>query len=173
MIVVEGYDCSGKSTLVGKLDAWTDNFYAIKHSGGPPTDLNHVRRCLARCLHRMSYHVIQDRVTQVSESVYGMMARSTMSALALSRIGDLRHARLLIYCRPDRATILEKLSDHKIKPHDSPEQIVYVLRHAEDMISIYDTVIEMARQHVDVFKYDYQNPTHDDQLREIIEGIDK
>lgn len=173
MIVVEGYDCSGKSTLVGKLDAWTDNFYAIKHSGGPPTDLNHVRRCLARCLHRMSYHVIQDRVTQVSESVYGIIVRPAMSALALSRIGDLRHARLLIYCRPDRATILDTLGRHKAKAHDTPEHIEHVLAHATTMINIYDTIIEMARQHVDVFKYDYQNTTHDDQLREIIEGIDK
>jgi hypothetical protein len=172
MLIVEGYDCTGKSTLVEKVQRWTA--FATVHSGGPPRDLNHVRRCLARCASRMTRPCIQDRVTQVSESVYGMLCRPSMAALALSRIGDLRMARLLIYCRPGIETILAKLTVHTAKgEYDTPEHVQHVLSNAQAMIAIYDTVIDLARQHVDVFVYDYERPNIDErQLQSLIEGIE-
>lgn len=169
MIVVEGYDCTGKSTLVDKIQGWTG--FTTTHTGGPPQDLNHVRRCLARHAVLMTQPVVQDRVTHVSEGVYGMLTRPSMAALALSRVSDLRFARLLIYCRPDIRTILDRLVDHRVKAHDTDEHIKYVLASAQAMIAIYDTVIEMARPYVDVIFYDYKRSNTDTQLQPLIEEI--
>lgn len=169
MIIVEGYDCSGKSTLVEKLGRWTG--FTTPHAGGPPKDLNHTRRCLARCAARMTRPMVQDRVTQISESVYGMLERPAMSALSLSRIGDLRLARLMVYCRPARTTIYDKLEHHVRKDHDTQQLMLRVLANAETLIGVYDTVMCMARDYCDVFVYDYENPTHEDALKSIIEEI--
>jgi len=171
VIVVEGYDCTGKTTLVEKISTWTG--FVVRHSGGPPKDLNHVRRCLARCASRMTGPIIQDRVTQVSEGVYGMLCRPSMSALALSRVSDLRFARLLVYCRPGIETILNRLQTHQLKDHDSVEHAEYVLRKAETMIAIYDTVIEMARPYVDVFVYNYERVNVDmHELQPVLEELE-
>ncbi len=170
MIVVEGFDCSGKSTLVDKLQRWTG--FAAKHSGGPPRDLNHTRRCLARCAGRMTQPVIQDRVTHLSEGVYGMMHRPGMAALAISRLEDLRLARLLVYCRPSTATILDRLAHHRLKGDDTPEHVEFVTRHAETLICLYDALIHIAAQHVDVYFYDYEKARCDIDLQVITEGIE-
>lgn len=170
MIIVEGYDCSGKSTLVKKLRHTTG--FNAPHSGGPPRDLSHARRCLARCAMRMTQQVIQDRVSQVSAAVYQMLTKPDIASLALSRMDDLRLARLLIYCRPATATILARLSDHRPKAeYDTPEHIAYVVSQAETMIRLYDTVIEMARRYVDVFVYDYEDLKDDLKLQPIIEEL--
>jgi hypothetical protein len=171
MIVVEGYDCTGKSTLVEKLKRLTG--FVVTHSGGPPQDLNHVRRCLARCASRMTHPIVQDRVTHVSESVYGMLERHSMAALALSRLDDLRFCRLLVYCRPATLTIMDRLAVHERKEHDTDEHIRNVLRHAETLIAVYDTVICMARQYVDVFVYDYERAGVDLRLQSIVKGIEQ
>ncbi len=170
MIVVEGFDCSGKTTLVGKIGDWTG--YPAAHSGGPPKGMPHTRRCLARCLRRFSMPVIQDRVTQISESVYGMIARPDMAALALSRIGDLRMAQVVVYCRPKTPVILERLKEHQLKGDDTPDHVAYVVQNAATMIAIYDTVMCMVSHHTDVFIYDYTRSDADTKLQLILKGIE-
>lgn len=153
MIIVEGYDGSGKTTAAEKL---AERFsLTLFHAGGPPNTTLDVMSCMARAQARMAQKVVQDRVTHVSESVYGMLCRPRHCALALSRIPDLRFARVLLYCRPPDEQILENLVDHRMKGHDDPDHVAFVKAKARDLIRVYDTVIEMARQHVCVLVYDY------------------
>lgn len=159
MIIVEGYDGSGKTTAAEKL---AERFsMTLFHAGGPPNTELDVMSCLARANSRMVRHAVQDRVTHISESVYGMLCRPRHSALALSRISDLRNARVLLYCRPPDGKILDNLIGHKMKSHDEADHVSFVKAKAPQLIQVYDTVIEMARQHICVLVYDYTKVNDD------------
>lgn len=167
MIVVEGYDGTGKSTVAEKIGLRLDA--PVHHAGGPPRDEADVMGCAARSLWRMNAWCVQDRVTQVSHSVYAMLRRPRESAIALARIGDLRAARLLVYCRPSRGTILANVERHKAKCHDTDAHVSFVRAHADALICVYDTVIELARPYVPIATYDYEN----DDLEKLMAHIER
>lgn len=153
MIIVEGYDGAGKTTVAEKL---SNRFgLMLHHAGGPPETVDDVMSCLARARGRMVRQTVQDRVTHISEGVYGMLCRPRNSALALSRVSDLGLARVLVYCRPSDGVILNNLLTHRLKTHDTQKHGEFVRDKAPELINVYDTVVEMARGHVVVLTYDY------------------
>lgn len=169
MIIVEGFDGSGKSTLAEKIAEWTG--FQVYHTGGPTRSLADVRTCLARSIARMNRRIVQDRVTHISESVYSMFSDPEKAALALSRMDDLRHARLLIYCRPTKRALFEALAAHEDKAHDTAEHMEKVRARVEPMIEVYDTVIALAQHHVNTLVYD-RNTVKDDVVMNLVTTVD-
>lgn len=154
MIVVEGFDASGKSTLARRLAA--EFGCELYHTGGPTQSVDDVDRCLRRSLSRMQTRCVQDRVTHVSEAVYGAMRHPDRAALALYRVGQLKAARVVIYCRPDDDALLQAfMTAHVVQTHDTDEHLAYVRAQAETLIKLYDVVIELVRRHMPhVYTYD-------------------
>ncbi|HTR69282.1 MAG TPA: hypothetical protein VMH41_03525 [Mycobacteriales bacterium] len=164
MIIVEGYDGSGKSTVAEEIGKRLEA--PVFHAGGPPVDDTDVLSCAARALTRMNMWCVQDRVTQVSHCVYAMLTKPVEAALAISRMDDLKAARLLVYCRPSTDTILSNLQRHRAKEYEAghvakeyaaDSHTVYVRVNANVLIGVYDTIIRLASRHVSVIYYDYQN----------------
>ncbi len=150
MIIVEGFDGSGKTTAALKLSEWMAFKYL--HAGSKPDD---VTASLDRCHARMGMPVVQDRITHISEAVYGLLTRRENAKLALERLSDLMAAKLLVYCRPSITTILKNVYEHKMKAHDIPEDVDAFKLNAELLIQEYDATIDYARRYVSVVVYDY------------------
>lgn len=154
MIVVEGFDCSGKSTLAARIGA--ELGWPVLHPGGPTNDEQDVYNCLLRSLSRMRQRCVQDRITHISESVYSMLRYPQKAAIALCAMREVAHAELVVYCRPPTEMLLDSLRDHAVKEHDDPEKLAKTLEDAPTLIRLYDTVMHLAVHYcgVRVLKHD-------------------
>lgn len=139
MIVVEGFDTSGKSTLADAIGA--EFKLPVLHTGGPTTSISDVMMCLARSEARLHERCVQDRITHVSESVYSMLTAPSKAALAIARLEKLSDAWVVIYCRPPRQVMLDAIRAHELKNHDTPEFISFVAKNSDHLITIYDTIM--------------------------------
>lgn len=139
MIVIEGFDGSGKSTLAAAIAKRAG--VPVLHTGGPTTSTSDVLMCLTRSENRMRDRCVQDRVTHISESVYSMLTAPMKAALALERLEEVRHARMIIYCRPPLATLMQALASHKNEEYDTPAFMTFVRQNAMALVSIYDTIM--------------------------------
>lgn len=147
MIIVEGFDASGKSTLakrIGDVLGWP-----VLHTGGPTTDEADVVSCLHRSMQRAQKKVVQDRITHISESVYSMTANPGKAALALNAIREIPTTVTLIYCRPPTDVMVSALErEHIRKGYDTPKHMAMITRDAATMIAFYDTVMAMASHRI-------------------------
>lgn len=153
MIIVEGFDTSGKSTLaaaIGKAISWP-----VVHTGGPTKDDADVTVCLHRSFQRMYEKVIQDRVTHISEACYSMLVHPSKAALALNAIPkDINSPTLVIYCRPADQVMINALDGHVFKAHDNVKHMTFLRDNAEEIISIYDAVMALVALKNNVIRYD-------------------
>lgn len=168
MIIVEGFDCSGKSTLAAKLGETLG--WPVLHPGGPTSSAEEVINCLIRSLNRMKQRCVQDRVTHISEAVYSMLTNPRKSALAINSVREVACAELIIYCRPATEIILEKLRDHRLKEHDDILKLDRVLEDAPTLIRLYDTVMHLVGAYAGVrlLKHDWADPNSESHIIEIV-----
>lgn len=154
MIIVEGFDCAGKSTLAIKIGLAINA--PVLHPGGPTRDETDVVACLLRSLSRMKQRCVQDRVTHISESVYSMLPRPKHAVLALNAMREVAHAELIVYCRPPTEVLLEALREHSCKEHETQTHVDRVLEEAPTLIRLYDTVMHLAAMYAGcrVIRYD-------------------
>src|SRR5690606_42074312 len=100
MIIVEGFDASGKTTLaneIGRAMGWQ-----VLHTGGPTRDEGDVYACLFRCYQRVRMRCVQDRVTPISESVYSLLHRPAKAAIDIDALKDTRPAMVGGFAGPPR-----------------------------------------------------------------------
>lgn len=168
MIVVEGFDASGKSVLAKKLALRLQ--WNLYHTGGPTKDEIDVMHCLRRSYNRMYEQCVQDRVTHVSESVYSMLSAPEKAAPAIDRLRELCIAKV-IYCRPPTEFLLEAVkNDHLAKEHDTPRHLDMVLSKSRELIAIYDTIMAVVNLYSPVHTYDRTIEGADTELIEQIYG---
>ena len=153
MIVVEGPDGAGKSTLCSMLGKALG--LPILHAGGPPETVKDVEDRIAQVL--LDPMVIRDRCVLVSELVYGPIRGRAL--LEEARAVDLlkNHPGLIVvYCRPGLRYLLEHLEKNlgQNKSYKPMEHRNSVLQKYIQIVSEYDalmTVLEEAG--VVVLKY--------------------
>lgn len=154
MIVVEGFDGSGKTTLsqlIAESIGWP-----VYHTGGPTRDLADVHRCLHRSALRYSEHCIQDRCTHISESVYSMMTKPDQASIALARLEAVGQAKAVIYCRPHKDVLLQSIRTHAVKTHETQAHVRSVIENADALIGIYDTVMALVEQTLPIRRFDFK-----------------
>ena len=144
-IILEGFDNSGKSSLADRLG------FPVLHAGGPPANDIELRACLDKQLSDCKPGVTFDRVSCISDQVYGGKMFHEMHKWYLKRMLD-QPATIVIYCRPPDE-FLKDFSGHIRKSHDSDQHIedieanmaLYIKRYDDLMITIphvkYDYVI--------------------------------
>lgn len=154
MIIVEGFDCSGKTTLANKIGALLK--WPVMHTGGPTTDEADVMRCLHRSVTRFSKQVVQDRTTHISESVYSMTEFPRKAALAINALREIPPFVMLVYCRPSPEFLVSALKDeHRHEVWDTDAHMERVVANARQMIAFYDTVMEIVALRVTgIIRYD-------------------
>lgn len=153
MILLEGFDCSGKTTLGRAIQDRTGYpLYMIGPSPKSTTDLVH---SLRRCEDRFNEQCIQDRCTQVSESVYSMLRTPDRAAMAMRYLHQIQQARVIVYCRPPKMVMIDSLSS-QMKDYDTASFQEFLVANADHLITIYDAIMQVATDRF--FVYDRTVP---------------
>lgn len=153
MIIVEGPDNSGKTTLARKLAQLLELLYM--NNRRLPKQVKDVSKYLERCL-LMDQHfpVILDRLSLISEPIYGPICRQVNLLDLPTQDQLLRHLHphkpLIIYCRPPRDEILAD---------NGREQMDGVVAYGPKLLEVYDQTMDRLQVSFKVFRYDW---TQDD-----------
>lgn len=146
MLIIEGIDGSGKTTLAKQLAK--DLNIKRYHFGPPPENFKEFQtRCMksAMLFHRL---IIQDRTPFISELMYGTLRESgPFINIEKSRFIIQVNTPILIYCRPERHHM------HKMKDYDSQEYFNLLCENWWKIRALYDTY--MIQMHA--IRYDYTN----------------
>ncbi len=141
MIIVEGPDNSGKTTLCEGLANTLE--IKVKHSGGPCKEESDFRNRMAKIM--IDSNVIYDRVPAISEVIYQPVVRAETDNWIfpifkeyINRLLELDP--ILIYCRPPNFVVMD-LKDHKVKAHESVEHVDKVKENAFQIILAYDRLM--------------------------------
>lgn len=133
LIVVEGIDNSGKSTLAEKI---ANRFCRpVQESEGPPTETETINERIIRYMEQDAIQaVVYARHPVISQPIYSSIKGNRGDAVAPELIKAFYDARpLLIYCDPlDRG-----MSEHKLKGHDTPEFIADLKKEYEAKLKEY------------------------------------
>jgi predicted HAD superfamily Cof-like phosphohydrolase len=128
MIVIEGPDASGKSTLAAYIAQALDA--PVKPSEGPPRFPGDIPERLVRYA-QLPPNTIFDRHPAVSEEIYCYAFRRQLDIPGSSIHDFYGRKPILIYCDP-----LSHV-EHEIKKHDSPEHLLALHENAERLREAY------------------------------------
>jgi hypothetical protein len=130
MIVLEGIDASGKSTL-GELIAAACGL-TVQESEGPPKGPGEINERIVR--YSGMKNTIFIRHPCVSQPIYGKIRRE-IDDLDTRLIGEFYRKRpFFIYCDPgDRDALLK----HKIKPGEDPSHIAALNHRYGELLALY------------------------------------
>ncbi len=164
MIIVEGMDNSGKTTLVEKLHK-EYNLSVIKSSG--PKDMSQLESAIYDSIERFKNGdiVIYDRHPIISEHVYGPVLRNKNLLENLARkkrIWDdfFRVEPMIIYCRPPI---------ERIRNYGEREQMDGVKENTELLTHAYDIVMNKIRDHYrkNFIHYNFEKHKDEDIFKEV------
>lgn len=157
LVIVEGCDGSGKTTLVQRARAECKRYFWAAQPSRPPKTIEQIlegSRWLAMALNFPSLDVILDRHPYISEPIYGPILRgvsvipsTARTPLLKSLIGQTER---FIYCRPPRAVITDNVT------RTAKDQLAGVVLKHLLIVDAYDHVMrEILRLGGKVFWYDY------------------
>lgn len=152
MIIIEGCDNSGKSTLAKQLSERLG--ITVHHSGGPPKDDNEIRSRHDFVVSSLAIRtkIIFDRVPCISDQVYGPIIRgySPLDEDDMAELND--HLDFpILYCRAPTKILMEVVNDHETHGFDTVEHLLGVEQNALRIIQRYDEMVSML-PHI---TYDY------------------
>jgi len=156
MIVVEGPDNAGKSTLIGKLSRTLG--WNVYHPGGPPANAEEFLKQAISSLKYAHEKVIQDRSMIISDPVYSTVYPRNFSCDYHELIVTLcvYVNPVIIYCRPPDEFMLD-FSRHEIGENDDENQLITLHSNMPRIIQEYDMVM-LSIQHI---KYDHTSDNYD------------
>lgn len=140
LVIVEGPDGAGKSTLIQNLVALGG--FVSAHTGGPPRDkqdledkLGKVTQALDAAGHNI---LVLDRHPAVSDPIYskvtGSRSFATPGGLG-EQVGALNP--VFVYCRGSADSMSGNISKSP-KAHKSPEHLLKVIQKHGEIVKLYD-----------------------------------
>lgn len=139
MIIVEGMDNTGKTTLIAELVKEFPELQTVK-SLGPNKTVGDALAWVAGAIRNEDPRVIYDRYFPISERVYGLTLRGkdlfghySYDLISLT----LRRQPLIIYCRP---------SQRVVESWGEREQMEGVKSHCHDLLKRYDWIMEVIKE---------------------------
>lgn len=167
MIILEGVDNSGKSTvgrqIVDHMTTMTGNEFDLIHSPGPLDKAAGMVKWLVNELLEENPYAIHDRVSLISDVVYAPVVRKQLSYYVEKSIQqgmsqiiqDRPH--LIIYCRPHMKTVLT---------NGGRDQMDGVIENHETLLKEYDVLMKRYQlKGFNVFEYDWEKgDNHFDEL---------
>ncbi len=164
MIIVEGMDNSGKTTLVQRLSI--DLKLLVLNNRRRPKEAQDIKDYVDMITPLCrTFPTILDRFAPISEPIYGPICRNS-HLLTEGEVHDLlQHISiynkpLVIYCRPDKDRIL--------KFDDSIEQMDGVIKHAPALVEAYDRSMKNLQMNwFTVFYYDWEFDSYDSLVHQI------
>lgn len=151
MIILEGPDHSGKSTLAAEL---AKNLgIPVTHPGGAPKTTSEEANCMMQQIELASHKIIHDRVTCISQPVYNTMRGDGVNSdhyLPYIRQFEQHRSVVIIFCRPPLHTMLN-MENHEVKAHETVEHVRMVEKTQRQLVAAYDGIMANI-MHI---KYDY------------------
>lgn len=151
-IIIEGPDNSGKTTLCEQLSKKL--MMPVFHAGGPPASNSLALKLCAEQTEFLYQNVILDRITPISRQIYENRFRDPELNDRLKAMLAVPYC-TLIYCRPPNEKLMD-MSNHEVKPHDTPEHLAYVLENHHNFIELYDRMMAGIPHVI----YDWTEVTH-------------
>ena len=164
MILVEGPDNSGKSTLIDQLTKEFNLFKCERPHGPPKTPQELYNRTMDVQNFYASKMFIMDRNPVIGESIYGPILRGhdmwtdipssdriDCEANLFSKL--ITHTIFLIYCRPPLETLLD-LSTHQVKDYDTKEHLESLSKNKAKIVDAYDKFMSRWA----TYTYNYKCP---------------
>lgn len=141
MIILEGPDNSGKTTLAQKI--CREFNLPIHHSGGPSKNRDDIFRRHGEVMLHLEERraIVMDRAAIISDPIYRRIIRKGESFFAQP---DLERFRALlrvpvIYCRPSTHHLMQVTKGHSMKAqHETAEHVAGVVEHQEEIVKAYD-----------------------------------
>lgn len=163
LIILEGPDGAGKSTLITKLAS--DFGYQIYRSGGPK-DADNMKRVVKEmtslALDKTTTYLC-DRAPWVSELIYSkaLGRQPVMPFEFFAPCFDLPQR--VIYCNlNDSVSMLTNMS-REYKAHKPAEHTALVVKNYKFICNLYDELIdEMESTGMDIFGYDWINGSYEE-----------
>lgn len=181
MIIVEGPDNSGKSTLVEKLQkTYRLKNLILPHRG--PTDnyqdlYNNMNYIINKAMNPRDRWVV-DRLPLISESIYGPLCRKR-DLWVENFVDKVNFTKALftlrpfiIYCRPPLQNILN-MKTHQVKDYDTEIHLHQLNSQKLNIVNAYDNFFYHWYDSYHFFRYDYTNETHDFQLNKLLKEYTK
>lgn len=163
MIIVEGPDNSGKSTLISNLMADLNLTLAKSLESGPPKtamDLyNRSVYLIEQAIMRKNKNIIADRSSIICESIYGPLCRGKDLWVDLieKKIDVVSSLNALnpfyIYCRPPIIR-MQEFVNHNIKSYDTEEHLSAIEKKSSYIIKAYDNYFATMNPYL-YYVYDY------------------
>lgn len=159
IIILEGPDNAGKSTLGNKLSV--DLGIDLVHPGGPPKNIVEViNRCQEQSnVFNMStaVDVMFDRITCISDQIY--RGRPEFDNVFIAYQNHLRSCKnvIVIYCRPSDDRV-KNFDDHVQKDHEDAAVVQHAKDNVDRIVYDYDSLMAMfqADQHFNVIQYNFE-----------------
>ena len=150
MIIVEGPDNSGKTTLVKQLHDDLD-LISFDHPHGPPKNSDELVSRTANMLMKIrGPRVIADRTPLIGEVIYGSIMRDhnmwTEKESYYKMLKDIflkaikNNMVFLIYCRPPDEKVLN-FDTHEVKSYDTLEHLKGLEIHKRKILKAYDELL--------------------------------
>jgi hypothetical protein len=155
IVVVEGPDGSGKTTLIKNLRNATRRYFVTLGSGGPPQNVLNVT-CVTAWIAQMAMGrvpVVCDRLSLISEPIYGEILRDENIFEGTYTTEDIKqflldHVDRVIYCRPPTSMINKQI--------ESEPQLEGVWANLPALVRKYDYTMKMLKHWgVHVVEYDW------------------
>ena len=167
LIIVEGMDNSGKTTLVQRLSE--DIKLLVMNNKRKPRDEAEMRDYL-RLVNHVQWHfpTILDRLCTISEPIYGCLrksgpvitpARADWHLLELKAMNP-----LIIYCRPPEATIFNW--------GDRP-QMEGVIENGQALLKAYDESMDRMAPQFKIVKWDFTAYEYTWLLNQVVTHMEK
>lgn len=152
LVILEGADGSGKTTLANRLRDHIDQYMLLLRTNGPPSIgqladyVGWVNDLPPNLL------LVTDRNPIISEAVYGPIIRGKcLHALTIEQIArQFRHS-LIIHCRPSYSRLTAS-----VKKEVQMEGVEVNLRH---LVKAYDELMgKLEKEGVQIKRYDFTGP---------------
>jgi len=159
IVIIEGFDNSGKSTLAKRLSEELN--LEVVHPGGPPKNIAEVilRMNEQQSIFTFGTYVdfIYDRVTCISDQVYRQdKSYDTIFKYYISILEQYKSV-MLIYCRPSLEQ-MQNFDDHVMQAHDTAEIVEHAKQKSSIIIAGYDKLIdEMYRSKMLINTFNFES----------------
>lgn len=159
MIVVEGPDNSGKTTLIQQLQKDLSVVFGIdfpiKHAGGPGFSSTKLMNDVAN----LGSPNLLDRVSFISEPIYAAALDRPTSAdyyscVALTNAMLVHGTMFIIHCTGEINRLMD-FGNHEVKAHETQEHVDAVIANQRRIIMHYDHYTAYFRHYKNYISYDY------------------
>lgn len=171
MIIIEGMDNSGKTTLAEQIKKFGGDKVEVVHGGGPVepgTEALRLTQFLILANHPRT--IILDRCLLISEEVYGPILRGGNALTKVYNEASLWNTLkamdpLIIYCRPPDNRIFKTMKARK--------QMDGVDQQKKELLARYDKVMKFlaCAFEIKVIPYDYTVQVLATKMRSSLEGL--